>query len=211
MATKEPATTANASKDGRAEEPHTRASTLPVLSAKLRGLRQGGGLSLSEVADATGISASFLSLVENGKSDITIGRLTRLVEFYRVSITDLLPPHPAADAHVVRRGEGHRLHSVAEDIDIELLTPDTHRAMMPLLLEFKPGAERAEYGSHASGTEEFVHVISGVLILELAGSEPRRLRSGDSAYYPGDHPHLFRNGSRTRPLRVLCINDPPVL
>lgn len=184
---------------------------LPVLSAKLRGLRQERGLPLSEVAEETQISASFLSLVENGKSDITIGRLTRLVEFYDISITDLLPSQPPADAHVVRRGEGHRLHSPVEEIDVALLTPDTGRAMMPMLLEFEPGAQRAEYGSHARGTEEFLHVISGELILELEGSGPRRLRSGDSAYYPGEHPHLLRNASRTRPLKVLCVNDPPVL
>src|SRR4051812_28348017 len=52
------------------------------LGAALRGLRRARRLSLQDVAEATAISASFLSLVETGKSDITIGRLVRLVEFY---------------------------------------------------------------------------------------------------------------------------------
>ena len=199
------------SKPDRAAETRPHNAALPVLSAKLRSTRQQRNLSLTDVAEATQISASFLSLVENGKSDITIGRLTRLVEFYGISITDLLPAQVPTDAHVVRRGEGHRLRSAVEEIDVALLTPDTDRAMMPMLLEFEPGAQRAEYGSHARGTEEFLHVIAGELILELEGSEPRRLHSGDSAYYPGDHPHLLRNASRTRPLRVLCVNNPPVL
>lgn len=186
-------------------------STLPVLSAKLRALRQQRNLSLSDVADGTQISASFLSLVENGKSDITIGRLTRLVEFFGISITDLLPSSNQDDAHVVRKGEGPRLRSPVESIEIALLTPDTRRSMMPMLLDFEPGAHRAEYGSHPPGTEEFLHVISGELILELEGGEPRRLRAGDSAYYPGDRPHMFRNASQSRRLRVLCINNPPVL
>ena len=42
------------------------------------------------------ISASFLSLVEKDRSDITIGRLVRLIEFYGISITDLLPGEAAS-------------------------------------------------------------------------------------------------------------------
>lgn len=188
-----------------------RSGTLPQLSAKLRAVRQQRNLSLAEVAEGTQISASFLSLVENGKSDITIGRLTRLVEFLGISITDLIPAEPPADPHIVRRDERRQLHSAVEDIDIALLTPDTNRLMMPLLLEFEPGAERAEYGSHDSGTQEFLHVISGELILEIDGAATRRLRAGDSAYYAGDRPHLFRNASKQRPLRLLCVNSPAVL
>lgn len=57
----------------------------------MRALRRTRGLSLADVGEATRISPSFLSLVEKGKSDITIGRLVRLVEFYGISINDLLP------------------------------------------------------------------------------------------------------------------------
>ncbi len=37
-----------------------------------------------------GISSSFLSLIEQAQSDITIGRLARLAEFYDVELADLL-------------------------------------------------------------------------------------------------------------------------
>ena len=43
-------------------------------------------------------------LVEKGKSDITNGCLVRLVEFYGISINDLLPrPSDATFPEVVRR------------------------------------------------------------------------------------------------------------
>lgn len=75
-------------------------------------LRQARRLPWAEVADATGVSVSFPSLVENGRSDITIGRLTR---------------------------------------------------------------------------------------------------AGDSAYCAGDTPHLFRNASDRKRVRVICIDSPPPL
>jgi transcriptional regulator with XRE-family HTH domain len=179
------------------------------LGTRLRALRRARSLSLSEVAEATRISASFLSLVENGRSDITIGRLTRLVDFYRVTINDLLPVSGGDDTDVVRRGDARQLHSPDEGIDVYLLTSGTDGSMMPMLLEFEPSAGLVEFGHHAG--EEFVHVIEGELRLEIEGSAPRLLQAGDSAYYAGDRPHLFRNSSDKRPLRLLCIDSPPAI
>jgi transcriptional regulator with XRE-family HTH domain len=179
------------------------------LGAALRSARRARGLSLTEVGTATGISSSFLSLVENGKSDITIGRLARLVAFYGVSLSDLVPAAPVADPDVVRKAEQRLLPSPAEGIRFLLLTPDAGASMMPMIVEFEPSAHLAEYGTHKG--EEFVHVLQGRLELELQGSEPRILRAGDSAYYSAERPHLFRNASATAPLRIICVDSPPNL
>lgn len=189
--------------DGAADQ------TSGQLGENLRRIRQGRKLSLNEVAAGTGISPSFLSLVENGRSDITIGRLTRLVEYFEISITDILPNPEAAEADVVRASERRLIHSPAEGIDVYMLGVDTHRTMMPMLLEFEPGAKLAEYGRHPG--EEFIHVMEGTLELTLMGSEPRRLEAGDSAYYPGDRMHLFANASDSATLKLICVDSPPNL
>jgi transcriptional regulator with XRE-family HTH domain len=180
-----------------------------LLGETLRRIRQGRRLSLNDVASGAGISPSFLSLVENGRSDITIGRLTRLVEFFQISITDILPSPEAAEPDVVRASERRLIHSPAEGIDVYMLGVDTHRTMMPMLLVFEPGAKLAEYGRHPG--EEFIHVMEGTLELTLMGSESRTLESGDSAYYPGDRMHLFANASDKTVLKVICVDSPPSL
>jgi transcriptional regulator with XRE-family HTH domain len=184
-------------------------SVQPQLGIRLRETRLERKLSLSDVAERTGISASFLSLVENGKSDITIGRLTRLVECYDISITDLVPPPQPANPLVVREAEAPLLHSPAEGVDVYLLVPDMNRTMMPMLVEIEPGASLAEYGRHPG--EEFVHVIEGELTLDLEGLEPRFLAPGDSAYYDAQHPHSFRNDDPERTVRIICVDSPPPL
>lgn len=181
----------------------------PHLGRTLREARLARGLSLGQVAVETDISRSFLSLVENGKSDITIGRLTRLIDCYGISIADLIPTAPPVDAEVVRLAERRRLHSEAEGIDFFLLAPDSERTMMPMIVEFQPGAGLAEHGRHSG--DEFVVVLSGELELELEGSEPRRLRAGDAAYYSAERPHRFKNASARNRLRVLCVDSPPNL
>ncbi len=179
------------------------------LGLALRSARRARSLSLSDVAAATGISTSFLSLVENEKSDITIGRLVRLVAFYGMHLADLVPVEPAADPDVVRQSEQQMLPSPAEGIQFRLLAPSTRATMMPMIVEFEPSAHLAEFGRHAG--EEFVHVLRGSMELELEGSEPRILKAGDSAYYNAERPHLFRNASDTARLRVICVDSPPNL
>ena len=182
----------------------------PTLAEGLRAIRRSRRLSLAEVADATAISASFLSLVEKGRSDITIGRLVRLVDFYGISINDLLPGSAEpAFPEVVGVAERRLVHSPAEGIDVYLLSGDTRRTMMPMLLEFEPGAHLAEHGRHEG--EEWVHVLEGTLSLELQDSEPQLLGAGDSGYYPADRPHMFRNASDRKRLRLICVDSPPNL
>lgn len=181
-----------------------------TLGASLRAVREARRLSLAEVAEATDISASFLSLVENDRNDITIGRLVRLIEFYGISITDLLPGKSNGYPEVVASSERKFVHSPSEGIAVFLLTADTQRrTMMPMLLEFAPGARLAEFGRHVG--EEWVHVLDGELRLELEGTEPRLLEAGDSAYYPAERPHLFSNADATRPLSLICVDTPPTI
>jgi transcriptional regulator with XRE-family HTH domain len=170
---------------------------------QLRAVRKERGFSLGQVAEATGVSRSFLSLVETGRSDITLGRLMRLVQFYEIRISDLLPEPPTADPRVVRVYERKRISSPGEGIDVFLLARDTDRLMMPIISVFEPGGENTEHNIHAG--EEFVHVIEGALMIELAGEERIILREGDSAYYEADRPHRLRNiaDGTTRLLEVL--------
>jgi quercetin dioxygenase-like cupin family protein len=187
-------------------------TAIQSLGARLKAVRRARRLSLADVSEATEVSASFLSLVENDKSDIAIGRLVRLIEFYGISIADLLPGEGVSGRYpdVVTSGARRRLHSESEGIDIYLLTSMTRdRQMMPLLVEIDPGARLAEHGRHAG--EEWVHVLDGRLRLELEGAEARILYPGDSAYYPSTRPHLFVNDDADRPLRLICVDTPPTM
>jgi transcriptional regulator with XRE-family HTH domain len=178
----------------------------PHLGSSLRDLRRRRGATLVEVADATGISRSFLSLVENGRSDITIGRLLRLVSFYGAQIADLLPQADPHDPIVVRRGEQREVESPAEGIRIFMLAPDEERAMSPSLGVIEPTGASAEKASHDG--EEFLHVIEGAIALDFGEDEPIRLEAGDSAYFRAERPHSYRNAGRVV-ARFLSVATPP--
>jgi transcriptional regulator with XRE-family HTH domain len=184
-------------------------SPQPELGSQLRALRIARGLSVRDVGMVTSISPSFLSLVERGRSDITIGRLKRLVEFYGVSLLDLVPEEPIEDSRVVRRTEQRLLHSKEEGVDIHLLVPDMRRDMVAMLVEFAPGCEFAEGSAHRG--EEWVYVIEGDLRIEFGdGQDAIVLNQGDSSYYDSTTEHRFINANRKRSLRIICVDTPAV-
>jgi transcriptional regulator with XRE-family HTH domain len=177
------------------------------IGRELRALRRRKGLGLAEVAKATSISKSFLSLVEVGKSDITFGRLMRLVDFYGVSVTDLVPGEGDGGVISVLRRDDHKAMAfAAEGIKDVFLTRDARRAMLPILAEFAPGAKNVEPNQHDG--EEFVYVLEGRLAVHFA--EPIVLQAGDSLYFVAELPHVYENPA-DEASRVLLVVSPPHL
>jgi transcriptional regulator with XRE-family HTH domain len=178
------------------------------LGSRLRQLRSSRGLSLVEVAEATGISPSFLSIVENGQSDITVSRLMRLVHWYGVSIADLLQAPDHSVVRVVRAEQRRSIELSDERIRILMLAPDGQHAMMPVLNVYGEGGGMAESAQHDG--EEFVFVLSGTIELAIGNEDPIALSEGDCAYYRAESPHSFRNVGDAE-ARFLGITTPPNL
>ncbi len=178
------------------------------LGRRLRQLRTSRKQSLAEVAEATTISPSFLSMVENGQSDITVSRLMRLVHWYGISVGDLLPEPDHLPVRVVHADDRRSLELSDEGIAIHMLTPTGQNAMMPVINVYRPGGGMTE-PTHHDG-EEFVFVLEGAVELSYGGAAPLLLKAGDSAYYRADVPHSFRNAG-DREARFFGITTPPNL
>lgn len=159
-----------------------------ALGDRLHMLRIRSQLSLASVALGTGLSRSFLALLEAGESDVSVSRLLRVAEFYGVWLADLVgTTGPAVE--IVRADEATTL-SGNDPSRVQLLTGHTVRTVMPFRIDLPPGA-RIEGGlSHAG--EEFIHCVAGSVDLEVVDTV-HRLTAGDTASYPGRLPHSYAN------------------
>jgi transcriptional regulator with XRE-family HTH domain len=172
------------------EAPVSAPSDEHVLGLALRRARKSRGLSLAQVAEATGISRSLLSLIETGRSDITIGRLGRLAQLYDIRLADLVPEPRHADPIVVRADDRRGIHYAAEGIDIEILVPEGPHGMQALLSTLAPRAAMEDFIQQPN--EQFVHVIEGHIRTEFGDGREVELYSGDSATFSsgeGGHRH----------------------
>lgn len=159
-----------------------------ALGDRLHMLRVRRQLSLATVALGTGLSRSFLALLETGESDVSVSRLLRIAEFYGVWLADLVGT--AAPAVEILRASEVTLIPTDDNGQIRLLSANAVRTVMPFRLDLPPGT-RIEGGlSHAG--EEFVHCVAGRIDLEVVNAV-HRLMPGDTASYPGRLPHSYAN------------------
>src|ERR1700760_4883960 len=180
------------------------------LGTRLRALRTERGLSLSQLEAATDISSSFLSLVESGKSDITISRLVRLADFFDVELNDLVEGSRVdrRPLEVIRDGDGSVLASRAEGVTARFLGHQRWQ-LSPRVSEFEPGGvfDVAE-GEQAAREmfhhrELFMYIVAGTFELTVHGADPVQIARGDAVLVRDGADRVANVGRR--PGRLLVV------
>ncbi len=160
-------------------------------------------LSLADLAVATGLSSSFLSLVEKGKSDISLGRLARLVDGLGITLTELVQPadtyrqeNDAPHRKVLRKDERQLLLSRG-NIRTEFLLGAENNKMSRYIMTFEPGGtiDVSDYQWQSQG-ENFYLILKGALELEFTDNERKRLKVGDCIHLR--HEDFRRSWNETR-------------
>jgi len=184
---------------------------LEVLGATLRRLRTDRGHSLVDVANGTGLSTSFLSLVENGRSDISTGRLYRVAHFLGVGLADLLDMDPPRGPHIVRASERTAIDFPGDSVSVFPLSDDrASLAMGPTYTVLEPGGGAPDLPL-IDDIQHFAFVIAGSVEIELASGTTFALDVGDSVYLTSeDQPRRSRNVGEGR-AEILWVFSPPVL
>jgi transcriptional regulator with XRE-family HTH domain len=170
---------------------------------RFRRLRTRRGLSLAQVARATGVSIGFLSALERGQMRSSVATLRRIARFYRTNILSFF--EAAEENPRLVRAAQRKILETTPGVRMELLAWG-HTAMEPHLFRIRPGGGSGE--SYAHDGEEFLHVLRGEFEIWLNGGEHYRLKPGDSLYFESSTPHRWKNPGR-RETWLLWINTPP--
>jgi transcriptional regulator with XRE-family HTH domain len=162
------------------------------LGRTLREIRTRQGLRLKDVAEESELSPSFLSQVEQGQSDISVGRLMRLAQALHVRLTDLVELPPPPKRPFVRAGERVEVPTPTKGLRIWLLAPSQSDRRMYAMATLAKGTV-AEAGSYRlpGGNEHFVYLLHGRATLEFVGGESVTMEAGDSvSYMSGDYARM---------------------
>ncbi|HUI74640.1 MAG TPA: cupin domain-containing protein [Candidatus Acidoferrum sp.] len=170
---------------------------------RFRRLRQRRGLSLAQVARATGVSVGFLSALERGQMRASIATLRRIARYYRTNILSFFDP-AKENSRRVRTAE-RKILETTKGVRMELLAWG-NTAMEPHLFRIKPGGGSGESYTHEG--EEFLHILRGQFEIWLSSEEHYRLGPGDSLYFESSTPHRWRNPGKSETW-LLWINTPP--
>lgn len=167
--------------------PHDSATQSLNIGTRLRKERKRLGLTVSSAAAQSGLSTGFISLMENGKTDVTVGRLSRLLDAYGMQLRDFIV---GADLPRDLRPEQAetRYHSEQEGVDYQFFEP--HGSVVPVFVTIARGGGWTDPSIHSF--DEYDHVIRGEIEC-VVGSRTITVSAGNSCHIPSGTPHRFRN------------------
>jgi transcriptional regulator with XRE-family HTH domain len=187
-------------------EPALETNGLPELGQRLRAIRLLRRLTLREVAESAGVSESFVSQLERGRSSASVATLQRLAAAVGIEVSDLFSGESQSGPRVLRRHErqllewGHLGRKA-------LLTPKPFHSLEAVAAVFDPGGSTGDEPYTHGDSEELLLVLAGRIQLQL-GSELLDLSTGDSVDYRSSTPHRVSNpGDETA--EVLFVISPP--
>jgi transcriptional regulator with XRE-family HTH domain len=172
---------------------------------RIRDERLKYGLNLNDLAKATDLSASFLSLLENGKTMPSLKVLDKLATYFSIHMAELFAKDQQEEVVFVAK---HKQIEVAErERALRFLLPKAKTLIEPVLITLFPNTTDNEFTAHKG--IEFGYVLEGNIVVTLQNREPISCKAGDSILYQANVPHKLCNpGEKTA--KGIWVNAPEI-
>lgn len=177
-----------------------------VLGMRLKSLRLGRRLSLRELAEMTGTSASFISQLERGLTGASTASLNQMASALGVSVAMLFEESANANHGVLRRSERPSLPP-SDGCRKMLLSRPPLSDMEVYVGEFDIGGSTGSALYTHGDAHEMLVVLRGIVEVSL-GDARHVLEEGDSIEYATSTPHRSENIGSGR-AEVMWIIAPP--
>lgn len=175
-----------------------------AFGAAVRARRAEMGITLEQLAEATGISRSALSRIERGALGTSLSYGLAIAQALGCELSQLL--HTPTTAHITRAAQTPRYCDPGTGVQrLALARPSPGTQWVLYILP--EGACSSDFAAHAGGTRETFHVIEGCVRIRM-GQESWTLECGDTATWRADVPHSFCNAGNGTARLMLMIASP---
>ncbi len=178
------------------------------IGPKLRHLRMRKKIALVDLGKHTGLSASMLSQLENGKLVPTLPTLARIATVFDVGLEHFFSDKRTRRTFaIVRAAERLRFPDLPDSpvpgFFFEVLAfGATDKSIGAYLAEF-PHRESSAPRTHQHEGAEFIHVLQGVLGVNYQADD-YTLNAGDSVYFDASEAHSYC-GQSDEPTRAIVV------
>ncbi len=170
---------------------------------RIKNERMKYGMSLNDLAKATDLSASFLSLLENGKAAPSLKVLDKLCSYFSIHIATLFEEEHSEELIHIPRQKQIEVGNENERM-LRFLLPKAQACIEPVLITLYPSVNQ-EYTIHRG--IEFGYILAGIFEIHLEDREPIVCKEGDSVIYAANISHKLVNPT-TVIAQGLWINIP---
>lgn len=149
---------------------------------RLRVLRSNQKRTLQEIADASDLSRSMISKIENNKAVPSVAALVKIATALGTTISSLLErdaflnailtPRKKAEDNLTITDKGYYIYPYGSEYH--------EKKMQPFLFVARKGEVKSHEVSHEG--EEFIYIINGQMKMQI-GEVEYLLKQGDSMYF----------------------------
>ncbi|BEV45652.1 XRE family transcriptional regulator [Afipia carboxidovorans] len=180
------------------------------LGERIRFARQQRGMSLEQLATATGLTKSYLSKVERQLAVPSITTALKVSRVFGQTVGQLLGESlDESSLCIVRKNERHRFlkNDTHNGYNIEAIASSLpHKRMEPFVMRPPHKFHSDRRFTHAG--EELIFVLSGQIEIEFI-DRTVLLEAGDALYFNSHNPHRSRSIGETRAEALVVVLNQP--
>ena len=179
---------------------------IKLIAQRLQALREIMGISVAQMAQATGLSEAQYLEYEEGKNDFSFSFLYTAAGRLGVDIVDLMTGETPklSVCSVVRSGHGLKMERRKEYKYEHLAYIFKNKKLEPFLVTVEPSDVDARSHLNAHEGHEFDYIIEGKMTLYI-DNQDIELGTGDAVYFDAKHPHAMKaQGGACRFLAVIA-------
>lgn len=165
-----------------------------LLGRRVRDFRKMRGLSMRELARLAGVSAGFISQIENGQANASLQTVRALADTFGIQWMDLFEAKPV-HGRVLKKADRPKLASSAAVRHFGITQPPI-RDVEVLVSEYEPGESVGDPNYTHGDSHEIVVILRGSFRFRLQDDE-FDLEQGDSVDYRTSTPHMLTNTGDT--------------
>lgn len=163
------------------------------LASRLRKIRKSKYYTINDVAERTGLTASFISQLERGLTSASVATLQRIASELGISLSVLFEGIHSEEEQQIETvvTRYHEQKKLDYGFAIDYVLTDIDATMEVVYNEVEVGGGLTEPYRHES-VKKIIFVITGTLEIVIDG-EKYILNAKDSITFSGEKPHAWRN------------------
>ncbi|MBF0369263.1 MAG: helix-turn-helix transcriptional regulator [Magnetococcales bacterium] len=173
-----------------------------LVGTRIRAVRAQKKLTQQHLADLAGVPRATLATVERDDANPSLAVVFKIAKALGIGIDELVE-EARQRIQLIPAGEMRIVESADRAYRAVTVSPARSFHITQMVFHLK-GHASYEGKPHPPGSEEYLHLLKGEVVLELGG-EALHLKGGDSARFHGNIRHFYRNPVESEAHGVVTI------
>ncbi|MEG6615454.1 XRE family transcriptional regulator [Peptococcaceae bacterium 1198_IL3148] len=182
-----------------------------TLGERIKQLRINNNLSVRQLAQQVGVTASFIYQLEQNKVSPSFSTLKSMATALKTNMSLLIEEELPEEWVLIRKNNRRRIATENEGMKLDMLAflGTRNKKMQPLVFELETGDGEVELPVINGTHEDFIYIIQGKVEV-TANNKGYVVEEGDAAYFMFDSPTAVKNVGDKKAVGLWVVSPPGI-